>query len=227
MARVRVSKSKSPAQDPAGKQSPATPKTVTTKPTMPLKAPDAGRAKLELRKATGAANPNLQTVIANQVISALWLPSDLSAEKRLERMAAAISLLEGIKPQDELEGMLAAHMVATHSAAMECLRRAMIPEQSFEGRDAALRHAEKLLATYARQLEVLDKHRGKGQQQVTVKHITVGPGGQAVVGNVQTNARVPKADEQMMSSALTNQSGRGMEIVEEPARATTSAKRHR
>jgi len=72
--------------------------------------------------------------------------------------------------------MLAAHMVATHSAAMECLRRAMISEQSFEGRDASLRHAGKLLATYARQLEVLDKHRGKGQQQVTVKYVNVEAG---------------------------------------------------
>jgi hypothetical protein len=63
----------------------------------------------------------------------------------------------------------------------------MISEQSFEGRDGNLRHAEKLLATYARQLEVLDKHRGNGQQQVTVKYVNVEAAGQAVVGNVQSS----------------------------------------
>jgi hypothetical protein len=34
--------------------------------------------------------------------------------------------------------MLAAQMVATHEAAMECFRRAHLPEQTFEGRQAAL-----------------------------------------------------------------------------------------
>ena len=40
----------------------------------------------------------------------------------------------GAKPSDEIEGMVAARLVATHNAAMECYRRAMIPDQSFEGR---------------------------------------------------------------------------------------------
>ena len=82
--------------------------------------------------------------------------------------------------------MLAKQMIATHSAAMECLRRAMIPDQIFEGRDQNLKHAEKLLALYAKQLEALDKHRGKGQQKVTVEYVHVAPGGQAVVGNIET-----------------------------------------
>ena len=32
-----------------------------------------------------------------------------------------------IKPTDEIEGMLAAQMVAAHNATMECYRRAMLP----------------------------------------------------------------------------------------------------
>jgi hypothetical protein len=120
--------------------------------------------------------------------------------------------------------MLAAHMVATHSAAMECLRRAMISEQSFEGRDANLRHAEKLLATYARQLEVLDKHRGKGQQQVTVKYVNVEAGGQAVVGNVQSSPQSQPSRNQE-PPALTDQSGMGMEIDAKPVPVKEPAKR--
>ncbi len=34
-------------------------------------------------------------------------------------------------------------------------------------------------------MEALNRHRGKGQQKMTVEHIHVGEGGQAIVGNVQ------------------------------------------
>ena len=42
---------------------------------------------------------------------------------------------------------------------------------------------------YARQIETLDKHRGKGQQKVTVEYVNVEPGGQAIVGHVETGRR--------------------------------------
>ena len=58
----------------------------------------------------------------------------------------------------------------------------MIEGQTFEGREQNLKHAGKLLAIYSRQIEVLDKHRGKGQQKMTVEHIHVAAGGQAMVG---------------------------------------------
>jgi hypothetical protein len=38
--------------------------------------------------------------------------------------------LIGIEPQDEMEGMIAAQLIATHNATMECYRRAMIAEQT-------------------------------------------------------------------------------------------------
>jgi hypothetical protein len=48
------------------------------------------------------------------------------ASRRLAILGHGLSL-------SELEGVLAAQMVATHSAAMECYRRAMLPDQTFEG----------------------------------------------------------------------------------------------
>jgi D-tyrosyl-tRNA(Tyr) deacylase len=127
--------------------------------------------------------------LIRQTIDALWLPGSLSKEQQAERIATAIIMLNGFKPADELEGMLSAQMVATHTAAMECLRRAMIEEQTFAGRDQNLKHASKLLSIYARQLDALNKHRGKGQQKVTVEHVHVEAGGQAVVGHVETGQR--------------------------------------
>jgi len=82
--------------------------------------------------------------------------------------------------------MMAAQLIAAHSAAMECYRRAMLAEQSLEGRREALSQANKLSRTFAMLLDALNRHRGKGQQKVVVEHVHVHRGGQAVVGVVQT-----------------------------------------
>jgi hypothetical protein len=100
--------------------------------------------------------------------------------------------------------LLAAQMVATHSAAMECLCRAMLEEQTFEGRDQNLKHATKLLGLYTRQLEALDKHRGKGQQKITVEHVNVHAGGQAIVGNVEAGETSAPAGEQAVPALENN-----------------------
>lgn len=122
-----------------------------------------------------------------EIAGTLWLPEGLSKEERTQQVKMALGRIEGVNPNGAVEGMLAEQMVGTHSAAMECLRRAMLPNQTFEGREQNLRHAAKLLSLYTRQVEVLDKHRGKGQQKVTVEHVHVEAGGQAIVGNVETS----------------------------------------
>jgi hypothetical protein len=105
-------------------------------------------------------------------------------ELPLGHVAAAQAMRE-IAPRDPLEGMLTAQLIAVHAAAMECFRRAAIPEQSFEARQANLCQANKLVRSYAALVEALDKHRGKGQPQVVrVERVTVEAGGQAIVGAV-------------------------------------------
>ena len=82
--------------------------------------------------------------------------------------------------------MMAAQLLATHNATRECYRRAMIAEETLEGRRENLNQANKLSRTYATLIEALNRHRGKGQQKVTVEHVHVHAGGQAVVGMVET-----------------------------------------
>ena len=116
----------------------------------------------------------------------------------------------GIAPKDEIEGMLAAQMVATHNAAMECYRRAMISEQNFVARNQNLSFASKLSRTYTMQVEALQKYRGKVQQKVTVEHVHVHEGGQAIVGNVERPAPIlgvgthEKIKEQPHAKQITN-----------------------
>ena len=99
--------------------------------------------------------------------------------------------MRGIAPKDELEGMLAAQMVATHNAAMECYRRAMLPEQPLETWQARLNQANKLVRSFAALTEALNRHRGKGisEQKMTVEHVHVYEGGQAIVGTVSQGGR--------------------------------------
>jgi hypothetical protein len=84
-----------------------------------------------------------------------------------------------------MEGMMAAQLLAAHNAGMECYRRAMLPDQTLEGRRENLNQANKLSRTYALLLDALNRHRGKGQQKMIVEHVHVYPGGQAVVGVVE------------------------------------------
>jgi hypothetical protein len=80
--------------------------------------------------------------------------------------------------------MIAAQLLAAHNATMECYRRAMLPEQTSDGRSENLNQANKLSRTYVVLLDALNRHRGKSQQKVTVEHVHVHSGGQAVVGMV-------------------------------------------
>jgi hypothetical protein len=49
----------------------------------------------------------------------------------------------------------------------------------------ALWATNKLSRTYAALVDALNRHRGKGQQKVTVEHVHVHAGGHAIVGSVE------------------------------------------
>lgn len=138
---------------------------------------------------------DVETRKLNEIAELLWLPDTLIEAERNARIVRAFDLYESIKPRDGSESMLAAQMVGAHSAALECLRRAAVEGQTIAGRDMALKHAQKLMSLYAKQLETLNKHRGKGQQKVTVEHVNIEPGGQAIVGNVSTGGRSSSASQ--------------------------------
>ena len=147
-------------------------------------AEDTEKGEGSLKALGGSQSNDWNTTIGNQALQTLW--SDNSDDEGRDRQVrATLAALVGIGPKGELEGMMAAQLLAAHNAAMECYRRAMIGEQTFEGRRENLNQANKLSRTSAMLLDVLNKHRGKGHQKVTVKHVHVHAGGQAVVGNLE------------------------------------------
>ena len=113
---------------------------------------------------TGSDNLQLAQELMRQTIQALGLAHGLSRWERQERVAAAQAALAGLRPQETLEGMLAAQMIATHGAAMACLTRAAAENVDDATAQAALRRAERLLAVYARQSDSLLRARGARRQ---------------------------------------------------------------
>ena len=94
-----------------------------------------------------------------------------------------LSVVRSIKPRDELEAMLATQMGAIHCATMMLARR-LNHVQTLPQQDAAERALNKLARTFTTQMDALKRYRTGGQQKVTVEHVTVNSGGQAIVGAV-------------------------------------------
>jgi hypothetical protein len=110
----------------------------------------------------------------------------------------ALAALHGIAPRDETEALLATQMVAVHSAAMRCLRQ-LKGSETISQQDSNGRLAVKLLRTFTAQMEALQRYRGKGEQKMTVEHVHVHAGGQAIVGEVRAGSRgegVPEKHEE-------------------------------
>ena len=104
-----------------------------------------------------------------------------------ERMFMLTSVAE-IQPRDTFERMLAVQMAATHVAMIRSGRWLA----NAAGSDQTNLHYNgytKLARAYTGQMEALRKHRNGGKQTVTVQHVNVEDGGQAIVGNVETGGR--------------------------------------
>ena len=94
-----------------------------------------------------------------------------------------LSVIRGIQPRDEAECMLAAQMAVVHVATMAFARR-LAHVENIPQQDSAERAFNKLARTFAVQMEALKRYRTGGEQRVTVQHVTVNEGGQAIVGAV-------------------------------------------
>jgi hypothetical protein len=129
----------------------------------------------------GSKPYNWKTVVATQTVEAARSAAS-SKELREVQQTAAIEMIIGIAPKDEVEAMIASQLIAVHNAAMECYRRGAgllaLDNLSLAG---------KLSRTYVMLLDALNRRRGTGQQKITVEHLHLhSGGGQAAMGVVET-----------------------------------------
>jgi hypothetical protein len=132
------------------------------------------------------------------------------------RVNFMLAVIKNIKPKDHVEAMLAAQMAGIHLATMTFIQR-LANVENIPQQDSAERTLNKLARTYAGQMETLKRYRTGGEQKVTVQHVSVSEGGQAIVGNV-TQANPEKMSEKSAASpppALTHAKTPQMPIINE------------
>lgn len=97
---------------------------------------------------------------------------------------AALRLLLDLRPQNAMERMLVSQLIATDQAASLCMGIGVQDTNGPEARRKYLSLAMQFQGLQVRQIEALAKLRTGGRQHVTVEHVTVESGAQAVIGNV-------------------------------------------
>jgi hypothetical protein len=95
-----------------------------------------------------------------------------------------LSVVKAVEPKNELESLLAAQMAAIHVATMHQAAR-LSQAKVIQQCDGAERALNKLARTFAMQIEALKRYRTGGEQKVTVEHVHVHAGAQAIVGHVE------------------------------------------
>ncbi len=104
-----------------------------------------------------------------------------------------IDAADSIRANNSLEKMLAHQMAVAHESSSRLMDRAL----SYEASGRAMREgdsveacrlansAARLMSVFQDGLLTLQRLRSGGNQTVTVQHVNVASGGQAVIGNVQ------------------------------------------
>jgi len=133
--------------------------------------------------------------LANLVVTALPGQSNLDAAMKANK--AVLGAMVDMAPADPIEGILMAQLMAATEASLSMYRRAWSqPAEYFEARTKYLQLADKAARTVMMLTERLDHHRGRGQQQITVKHVTTNnvTADQAIIADrVTTGVGAPRS----------------------------------
>jgi len=126
--------------------------------------------KLNPPALSGTENAMLARWLGLQLANCQPFPRGMDAQECSWQASAALAALEEIRPGDALEGLLGAQMVATHSAGLEMMRRAMGRTQTALAVDRQVQQATRLLGLFTRQLDLLARQRGRQRRKVSIAH---------------------------------------------------------
>jgi hypothetical protein len=101
--------------------------------------------------------------------------------------AVALDASDTIQASNSLEKMLAHQLAVCHTAAMNYVAKANLqrdPQHAVRMMNLGIRAME----TFQRGLITVKRLRGSGEQRITIKHVSVSDGGQAVIGQIQPRA---------------------------------------
>jgi hypothetical protein len=109
----------------------------------------------------------------SQTLNALPIAHSKKNDSITEACLAVSYGVMDMAPADPVEGILIAQLMAANEAALAMYQKGwQQPPEYFEARTKYLQLADKAARTVMMLTERLDHHRGRGQQQITVKHVT-------------------------------------------------------
>jgi hypothetical protein len=130
--------------------------------------------------------------------------------------AAAAGIVD-MKPADPIEGVLISQIVVANEAAMNLYRLGWANSaEYFEASTKYLQLADKASRTVAILTERLDHHRGRGQQQIVVKHVTVNADQAVVADTIMTSK--PAGNTAPSAALLTEAMEKPMPTLDEAIR---------
>jgi hypothetical protein len=183
--------------------------------------PDEVIGQALLTDALGTSDSDFYGGLIRQLANATSANGRLD-ERNLNFMLAVI---KDVKPRDQVEAMLAAQMAATHMAILGFAPR-LGRVETVPQLDSITRAFNQLERTFTAQMEALRRYRTGGEQKVTVQHVSVSEGGQAIVGNVTHTAREPAPDSATHAPpSLSRSKELPMSIISEPERGAVPVER--
>ncbi len=139
-------------------------------------------ARVGIFEATGSSDIGFGLLVLGKTAQAASVGKDGNDPIAFENLYdSTTNVMNSLKPQDEIEGMLISRMVALHVQSMHYMACAANSDSTNESRDCCINRSTKLSRVYNETLEALSKYRRKGAQHVVVQHVNVNNGGQAVI----------------------------------------------
>ena len=143
----------------------------------------------KLKRIGGSSRDDFNNALVNATLNTAWVHEGQTEQAKDDQIQAGIAAMMGFAPTDEIEGMIAAQAIAMHNSSMEASRKAMFRNQPHDVAQGLRKSAATASRVFVELITALDRKRGKGsQQKVTVEHVHVHAGGQAIVGNVEAGA---------------------------------------
>jgi hypothetical protein len=142
------------------------------------------------------------------------LPVNQQNTKEVSDAGSAVAAgIMDMKPADPVEGILISQLAVANEAALKLYQLAWLNSGHLEASTKYLQLADKATRTVALLTEWLDQHRGRGQQQIVVKHVTVNADKALVTDTVVTGK--PAVNAASSAAVLTDATERPMPTLDE------------
>ena len=142
--------------------------------------PDLESHRKRLREAFGnTMSDEFVEVLLGKLVEALRPAALESLEE--PTVNAALAIIDSMRPQSELEALLAVQIIAAGFSGLRLLRQSQ-QHMTQDYIDTYGNYAIKLLRLQNEMIQTFDRYRRGNKQTVEVRHVHIHPGGQGVVG---------------------------------------------